>query len=181
MSSPTLSVRPILPEERARFDETLECQHWLGGGLVGEVMRYVAEGDGEWCALLGFGSAALCVRSREELVTWSDAQRYRRLRYITNNQRFCILDEHRRKNLASEVLSLTLKRISEDFEARWRHPVVMVETFTDPARHLGTCYKASNFTEAGTTSGFGRRSGRFVHHGAKKTYWFRLLRRDAEL
>jgi GNAT superfamily N-acetyltransferase len=113
MSSPTLSVRPILPEERARFDETLECQHWLGGGLVGEVMRYVAEGDGEWCALLGFGSAALCVRSREELVTWSDAQRYRRLRYITNNQRFCILDEHRRKNLASEVLSLTLKRISE--------------------------------------------------------------------
>jgi len=179
MSSPTLSVRLILPEERARFDQTLERQHWLGGGLVGEVMRYVAEEDGEWCALVGFGSAALCVRSREELVSWSDAQRYRRLRYITNNQRFCILDEHRRKNLASEVLSLTLKRLSKDFEARWRHPVVMVETFTDPARHLGTCYKASNFTEAGTTSGFGRRSGHFVHHGAKKTYWFRLLRCDA--
>jgi len=87
MSSPTLSVRPILPEERARFDQTLERQHWLGGGLVGEVMRYVAEEDGEWCALVGFGSAALCVRSREVLVSWSDAQRYRRLRYITNNQK----------------------------------------------------------------------------------------------
>ncbi len=179
MSSPTLSVRPILAEERARFDETLERQHWLGAGLVGEVMRYVAEENGEWCALLGFGSAALCVRSREELVSWSDAQRYRRLRYITNNQRFCILDEHRRKNLASEVLSLTLKRLSKDFEARWRHPVVMVETFTDPSRHLGTCYKASNFTEGGATSGYGRRSGHFVHHGAKKLYWFRLLRGDA--
>ena len=45
MSSPTLSVRPILAEERARFDETLERQHWLRGGLVGEVMRYVAEED----------------------------------------------------------------------------------------------------------------------------------------
>ena len=69
MSSPTLSVRPIRAEERARYDETLVRPHWLGTGLVGEVMRYFAEEDGEWCALLGFGSAALCVKSREELVS----------------------------------------------------------------------------------------------------------------
>ncbi|MGH9292733.1 MAG: ISAs1 family transposase, partial [Acidimicrobiales bacterium] len=179
MTSPTLSVRPILSHERARFDETLEREHWLGAGLVGEVMRYVAEEEGQWCALVGFGSAALCVRSREELISWSDDQRHRRLRYITNNQRFCILEERRRPNLASEVLSLTLGRLSSDFEARWRHPVVAVETFTDPSRHLGTCYKASNFTLLGTTSGFGRRAGRFVHHGAEKAYWLRTLRRDA--
>ena len=181
MPSPGLAVRLVLPQERARFDETLARQHWLGAGLVGEVMRYVAIEGGEWAALLGFGSAALCVRPREELVSWSDAQRYRRLRYVTNNQRFCILDEHRRKNLASEVLGLTLRRLSSDFEARWRHPVVMVETFTDPSRHLGTCYKASNFTELGTTSGYGRRSGRFVHHGAAKAYWLYMLRRDAHV
>jgi len=54
-----------------------------------------------------------------------------------------------------------------------------LETFTDPARHLGTCYKASNFTLLGTTSGFGRRAGRFVHHGGKKAYWLKTLRRDA--
>ena len=179
MSSSALSVRPILPYERARFDETLAAEHWLGTGLVGEVMRYVAEEDGNWVALLGFGSAALCVRPREELVSWSDQQRYRRLRYLTNNQRFCVLDEHRRQNLASQVLAMTLRRLSADFEARWRHPVVAVETFTDPARHLGTCYKASNFTLLGTTSGFGRRAGRFVHHGAKKAYWLKTLRRDA--
>ena len=52
MSSQALLVRPIRAEERARFDETLTAEHWLGGGLVGEVMRYVAEEDGEWCALL---------------------------------------------------------------------------------------------------------------------------------
>ncbi|MGC8627311.1 MAG: hypothetical protein ACP5VR_07100 [Acidimicrobiales bacterium] len=80
MSSPTLSVRPLLPGGRARFDETLERQHWSSAGLVGELMRYVAEEDGERRALVGFVPAALCVRSREELVTWSDAQRYRRLR-----------------------------------------------------------------------------------------------------
>lgn len=172
-------MRPITLNERGRFDDTLEGSHWLGAGLVGEVMRYVAVDDGEWCALLGFGSAALCVRSREELLAWSDQQRYRRLRYITNNQRFCVLGDRRRPNLASQVLALALRRLSGDFEARWGHPVVMVETFTDPSRHRGTCYAASNFTQLGLTSGYGRRAGRFVHHGEAKAWWFRPLRRDA--
>ncbi|MDQ2781943.1 MAG: ISAs1 family transposase [Actinomycetota bacterium] len=175
----SLVVRPITLDERGRFDATLERSHWLGAGLVGEVMRYVAIEDGEWCALLGFGSAALCVRSREELLAWSDEQRHRRLRYLTNNQRFCVLGEHRRPNLASQVLALTLRRLSGDFEARWGHPVVIVETFTDPSRHRGTCYAASNFTQLGLTSGYGRRAGRFVHHGEAKAYWFRPLRRGA--
>jgi hypothetical protein len=75
MSSSALTVRPIQSHERARFDETLAAQHWLGTGLVGEVMRYVAEENGNWVALVGFGSAALCVRPREELLSWSDQQR----------------------------------------------------------------------------------------------------------
>ena len=178
-STASLVVRPIAPGERERFDETLRAEHWLGAGLVGEVMRYVAIEDGEWCALVGFGSAALCVRSREELLSWSDSQRHRRLRYVTNNQRFCVLSERRRPNLASQVLSLTLRRLSGDFEARWGHPVVLVETFTDPALHLGTCYAASNFAKIGETAGYGRKAGRFVHHGGKKAYWLRSLRRDA--
>jgi hypothetical protein len=181
MGRSSLVVRPILASERERFDETLRRQHWLGAGLVGEVMRYVAIEDGEWCALLGFGSAALCVRSREELLSWSDSQRHRRLRYVTNNQRFCVLEEHRRPNLASQVLGLTLRRLSSDFEARWGHPVVLVETFTDLARHIGTCYAASNFSRLGETSGYGRKAGRFVHHGERKAYWMRKLRRDALL
>lgn len=164
-------VRPILAAERKRFDRALEAEHWLGARLVGEVMRYVAIEDGQWCALVGFGASALYVRSREALLGWSDDQRHRRLRFITNNQRFCVLAAGRRPNLASEVLGLTLRRLSADFEARWGHPVVAVETFTDPALHVGTCYKASNFTALGTTSGYGRRSGRFVYHGAKKLYW----------
>jgi len=48
----SLVVRPITASERERFDATLEVSHWLGAGLVGEVMRYVAEQDGEWSALL---------------------------------------------------------------------------------------------------------------------------------
>lgn len=181
MSPPdrSLVVRPILVGERPRFDETLETQHWLGANLVGETMRYVGLLDSEWCALVGFGSAALCVREREALLGWSDSQRHRRLRYLTNNQRFCILEAHQRPNLASQVLAAVLHRLSSDFKRRWGHPVVAVETFTDPGRHLGTCYKASNFALVGYTSGYARRAGHFVHHGNQKAYWMRALRRDA--
>lgn len=42
---------------------------------------------------------------------------------MTNNQRFCMLGGRRRPNLASQVLAMTLRRLSRDFEARWGHPV----------------------------------------------------------
>src|SRR5680860_657042 len=141
-----VSVRPIRPDERARFDLVLDEHHWLGRRLVGETMRYVALGrDGEWLAVLGFGAAALACGPRDRFIGWSDEQHFARLRYVTNNQRFCVLPAGRRKNLASNVLAKTLKRLSADFEVRWGHPVVMVETFVDPARHRGTCYFAGGF------------------------------------
>jgi len=62
MSWGSLSVHPIYSHERARFDETLGAEHWLGTGFVGEVMRYVADEDGSSVALVRFGCAAPCVR-----------------------------------------------------------------------------------------------------------------------
>jgi len=57
--------------------------------------------------------------------------------------------------------------------------VVTVETFTDPSRHLGTCYQASNFTKVKMTSGYGPKAGHFVHHGDQKVHWTSYLRRNA--
>jgi hypothetical protein len=98
---------------------------------------------------------------------------------VTNTQRSCVLEARRRPNLPSKVLGATSSRLASDFQAPWGHPVVMVEALTDPARHVGTSYQASNFTPLGATSGYGRRAGRFVHHGATKACWYRALRRDA--
>ncbi len=142
-------------------------------------MRYVAvEGD-EWVALVGFGSAALSLGARESYVGWSEATKCRRLRYVVNNQRFCVLPEARRPNLASAVLARTLRRLSSDWEAGYGHRVLLVETFTDPARHRGACYKAANFLLAGETSGYARRNGVWVYHGQTKLCWLYPLRRDA--
>lgn len=175
-----VSVRPIDPDERARFDVALDEHHWLGRRLVGETMRYVALGpDGQWLAVLGFGAAALACRPRERFIGWSDEQHFARLRYVTNNQRFCVLPAGRHQNFASNVLAKTLKRLSADFEDRWGHPVVMVETFVDPDRHRGTCYTAGGFELLGQTLGYGRLAGRYHHHGRPKLTFARLLRRDA--
>lgn len=140
-----LLVRLTRADEVGRFNALLDEHHFLGHHLFGRVMRYVAvEGD-EWVALVGFGSAALSLRPREDYVGWSEATKCRRLRYVSNNQRFCVLPDARRPNLASAVLARTLRRLSDDVEAAYGHPVLLVETFTDPARHAGTCYRAANF------------------------------------
>jgi hypothetical protein len=172
-------VRPITAGEVDRFNELLCEHHWLGHRLTGQVMRYVAIADRLWVALIGFGSAALSCSARDRYVGWSREQQYTRLRHVVNNQRFCVLPAGRIPNLASAVLSRTLARLSADYLAVYGHRVLVVETFTDPARHSGACYKASNFTVAGQTLGYGRSSGRYHHHGNRKQVWVYPLHRHA--
>lgn len=143
-------------------------------------MRYVAtDGDGEWVALVGFGSCAFSCRSRDVFVGWSPEVQLRRLRFVASNQRFCVLPGGRRQNAASAVMARTLRRLSSDWVGAWGHPVLLVETFVDPSRHLGTCYAASSFQRIGVTSGYGRRSGRYVAHGQVKDVYVKALHRRA--
>jgi hypothetical protein len=168
-----LSLRPVERDEVARFNACLDEHHWLGHRLVGETMRYVASIQDRWVALVGFGSAALACGPRDAWVGWSPELQFRRLRYIVNNQRFCVLPDARRPNLASAVLARATRAVSGDYQAAYGHPVLVVETFTDPARHQGTCYRAAGFSALGTTLGYGRSGGRYVHHGAPKLLWAR--------
>lgn len=174
-----LSVRLVRADEVARFNALLDEHHFLGHHLFGRALRYVATIDSEWVALVGFGSAALSLGPRERYVGWSEEIKLRRLRYVSNNQRFCVLPDARQPNLASAVLARTLHRLSTDALSLYGHPVLLVETFTDPALHRGTCYRAANFALAGETSGYGRKNGAWVHHGNKKLCWLYPLRRDA--
>ncbi|MHB8395052.1 MAG: ISAs1 family transposase [Candidatus Dormibacteria bacterium] len=171
-----LLVRPIERGEVARFNQELDAHHWLGHRLVGETMRYVATEDGAWVALLGFGAAAFKCGPRDRYFGWTMETHSRRLRWVVNNQRFCVLPEGRRYNLASQVLGRALRRISADYQAVYRHPVLAVETFTDPSRHSGTCYAAANFLRLGETVGYRRTGGRYRHHGQPKVVWVRSLR-----
>src|SRR5664280_2885163 len=170
---------PVVASEIGRFDALLDEHHWLGRGLVGETLRHVAVIDDEWIGLVGYGSPALTCSARDRWIGWSPAVRYRRLRFVANNQRFCILPAGRYPNVASAVLGASLRRLAADWEVAWGHRVVLVETFTDPQIHPGTCYQATNFKVIGETSGWRRNKGSFVHHGRIKHVWVHPLHRVA--
>ncbi|MGH8897652.1 MAG: ISAs1 family transposase [Egibacteraceae bacterium] len=174
-----LVVRPVRRDEVDRFNTELDERHWLGHRIVGETMRYVATWGDQWVALVGFGSAALACAPRDRWIGWSKQQQFARLRCIVNNQRFCVLPQGRQPNLASAVLARTLRRVSADYQASYGHPVLVVETFTDPARHQGSCYAAAGFTALGMTLGYRRNAGAYIHHGNPKLVWARPLRRGA--
>ncbi|HEV7669859.1 MAG TPA: ISAs1 family transposase, partial [Thermoanaerobaculia bacterium] len=59
------------------------------------------------------------------------------------------------------------------------HPVWLAESFVDPERFAGTCYRAAGWIEVGRTQGFGRRSAGYVAHGTPKAVWLRPLVRQA--
>lgn len=162
-------VRPVSAPERARWDELMARHHYLGfRQMPGESVRYVAEFQGEWLALLGWASAAFKCGPRDRWIGWSPEFQWRRLPLVVCNQRFLVLPHVHIPNLASRVLSLNVRRLSRDWQAFHGHPVALAETFVDRARFTGTCYRAAGWLELGETKGFGRNAGRYYHHGRVK-------------
>jgi len=173
-----IKVRQVLPEERERYDELLKERHYLHSArLGGQSLRYVAELDGDWVALITFSAPALNIKARERWIKWTARQRTRRLGFVVNNSRFLVLsDRNRYPNLASRVLSLCCKRLSADWQQEWGHPVLAVESFVDESKYRGTCYRACGFVALGPSGGYGRDSRDFYQeHGQPKQLYFKEL------
>src|ERR1035437_1059962 len=102
-----VQVRLMEPEERARCDWLIVEEHYLGNAQwVGEQLRYVAEYQGQWVALMSWRAAAYKLKLREEWIGWSDQQKQRRLPLVVNNSRFLILQDFQVPKLASRVMKL---------------------------------------------------------------------------
>jgi len=174
-----VTVRLIGSEERERFDQLLEQKHYLHSArLGGQTLRYVAEVDGQWVALITFSGASPHTKAREEAIGWTPRQRARRLCWVVNNSRFLVVPERQRyPNLASRALALCLKRLNADWQAHWGHPVVLVESYVDESQYRGTCYRACGFAAVGLTAGYGRSSrDYYLEHGQPKQLYLRELR-----
>lgn len=170
------------PEQRARAQQCLVAHHYLGGvQAVGEQVHYaVSDAQGEWVAVLIFAAAAKHLRPRDQWIGWSDEQRRRRLALVVNNVRFLLVPERTVPNLGSVVLSRVLARLSEDWQARYGHPVLVVETFVDPERFQGGVYRAAGWSELGLTKGHGRRARDYYeNHDRPKRLFARELVRNA--
>lgn len=173
-----LEVRLLESGELERWQALVSEHHYLRDAtLVGECLRYVAVTPaGEWIALLGWASASWHLAAREAWLGWSLEQRRRRLRLVAQNARFLILPGVGCPNLASRVLALCCQRLCGDWQLVHGHGVLLAESFVDPARFLGTCYRAAGWQALGRTKGFAR-AGReyYVVHHQPKELWVRAL------
>ena len=178
-----VEVRLALATERDRWNRTIREAHYLGSvGLIGKSLRYVAQVDGEWLALIGWCGGAFKCGPRDRWIGWPEMVQWQRLRLVVNNSRFLILPGVRIPNLASRVLGLTVRRLSSDWDQIHGHPVLLAETFVDPERYTGTCYRAAGWQTLGLTRGFARNSGGWVEHGKPKLLLVRpLVERAVEL
>ena len=157
----------------------LHHYHYLGRPkLVGEHLRYLVYLDGQVVACQAWASAAFKVKSRDEYIGWDPKTRKQRLHLVVNNVRFLILPWIRVKHLASKILGLNLKRLRDDWQNAYSHPICLAETFVDTSRFQGTCYKAANWHYAGQTKGSGKKGNDYQYHGqSKAVYLYPLDRR----
>ncbi len=172
-----VTLRLIEPKEQRRFDELIKEHHYLhSADWVGERLCYVAEYKGEWLALLAWTAAAYHLKWRDEWIGWEVEQRRRRLKLVANNARFLILPEVHYPNLASRVMGMCQKRLSADWQARYAHPILVVESFVDGQLFRGTSYKVSGWKHLGQTNGYGRHGqDYYVRHDRPKELWVREL------
>jgi hypothetical protein len=174
-------LRLLAPHERERFEQLLSEQHYLKATkVVGEQLRYVAEIQGQWVALLLWNAGAYHLKLREVWIGWNVQQKKRRLPLVVNNSRFLLLAGFPIPNLASRVLKLCLQRLANDWQATYGHEVLIAETFVDRQQFLGTCYKASGWTQLGQTQGCQRsRADFYLRHDQPKQLWVRELKPGA--
>ena len=171
-----VTVRLIEDRERERFDEELITKHYLkNANAVGRVLRYVAEYRGQWVALLVFNSAAYHLKVRDRFLHWVEPQVAQRRHLIAQNSRFLVLAAPGQwPNLASRVLKLSCDQVPGHWQERYGYPVLGFETFVDPQRFRGTCYKATGWEALGPTQGNGRHWQDFyTDREHPKELWFR--------
>lgn len=181
------SLRPLTIQlagprkpDYALFQKYLARHHYLGyGGPVGENLGYLIRScTGVDLACLLFGAAAWQCAPRDRWIGWSAQQRARGLPLIANNQRFLILPWVRVDHLASHILGQVARRISQDWQQRYGHPLCLLETFVQGDRFQASCYRAANWVCVGQTTGRTRQNKRHrdhaVHAPVKDVYLYGL-------
>ena len=177
-----IQVRLVRPEEEAEWNQLMVENHYLKSAqMVGEQLRYVAECQGRWMGLLGWSAAAYHLKGREGWIGWDDNQRCARLHLVANNARFCRLEAARPyPNLATRAMGLNLEGLSRDWQQKYGHPIVVVESFVDLEWFQGTAYRATGWEAVGCTAQFKRvREDFYQAHDRPKQLFVRELVKHA--
>ena len=162
LTVPLSELRPLefrqvrrTPAERI-FNGLIEEHHYLHYVQpVGAHLKYLIFALGRPVACMAWSSAPRHLGPRDRFIGWSPEARRRNLHFLAYNSRYLIVPWVRVRLLASHILGRMAKILPRDWEQMYGHPVYFLETFTDPARFKGTCYRAANWVVLGKTKGRG--------------------------
>lgn len=144
------------PQE-ALFNSLIEQHHYLGYTQpVGEHLKYLVYGAGRPVACVAWSSAPRHLGSRDRFIGWDASARLANIGQLAYNTRFLILPWVRVPHLASHLLGRMARTVSADWQRLYGHPILWLETFVDPQRFRGTCYRAANWLSLGMTTGRGK-------------------------
>ena len=160
-----------------RAREALGREHGLGAGReAGDRLCQLVMEDGKLVGVLVWCAAAWHLKDRDEVVGWDAVMRSERLKLVVQLRRFLVLEEARRPNLASQCLGAGLRELVGQWEKEHGYRPLLAESFSDPESHAGTVYKATNWTQAGTTKGFSQdHSDYYIPNGRPKKLWLKPL------
>jgi hypothetical protein len=165
--------------ESRLWREQVERYHYLGCRVpFGANLRYWVRSRDRELACLLWTSPAWKMQARDAWIGWSDEGRQRNLQWIVNHGRFLILPWVHVKGLASKILALSARQLPHDWQTRYGHRPLLLETLVDAARFRGTCYRAANWIYVGQTTGRGRMDREHKAHGQviKDIYVYPLVR-----
>ena len=165
------------------FNSLMEQHHYLGYEQpVGEHLKYLVWSQGRPVACVAWSSAPRHIGARDRYIGWDQRARRRNIHLIAYNTRFLILPWVRVNHLASHILGRMAVRISDDWQSLYGHPIYFLETFVDPERFRGTCYRAANWVVMGATTGRGKQSNSYVpNRSIKQVLGYPLTKRFREL
>ena len=144
-------------EDEPLFNSLMEQYHYLSYEQpVGEHLKFLAWAKGRPIACIAWSSAPRHLGSRDRYIGWSAQARRRNIRFLAYNTRFLILPWVRVAHLASHILGRMAATLSDNWQAMYHHPIYFAETFIDPERFRGTCYRAANWVAMGLTTGRGK-------------------------
>ncbi len=175
-----LDIRQVRrTSEEKLFGQFLEAHHYLGYTRpVGEHLKYLVCAQGQPVAALSWSSAPRHLGPRDRFIGWSAVQRRANIHLLAYNTRFLIAPWVKVPHLASHLLGQVGRRIGSDWQGLYHHPVYLLETFIDPERFAGTCYRAANWIYLGLTTGRGKEDQSRRPNRSLKQLWVYPLRGD---
>jgi hypothetical protein len=162
ITGPLRTIQPLTIRQVRRTPDEGLCHsllaqyHYLGYQQpVGAHLKYLVFAADRPVACVTWASAPRHLGPRDRYIGWSPEVRRRHLHLLAYNTRFLILPWVSVPHLASHLLGRLAAILPTDWQQVYGHSIYWLETFVDPARFRGTCYRAANWIALGPTTGRG--------------------------